>query len=191
MPKLLFSKIRIYEFKDLIQTRKPLRRLDILLSRDQQKKDIQCILVKKNKNDFFETKDKAQDVGVPPQAMEKVLTDKKSFAAFRAFLQSEFSEENIEFWKACKEYRDTTPAADLSAKAAEIYLEYLHPLAQREINIDHHVREKIKRSIARPSRSCFDEAASQIYWLMERDSCPRFLKTEAYHSLRRKTRAFW
>ncbi|XP_046905577.1 regulator of G-protein signaling 21 isoform X2 [Hypomesus transpacificus] len=184
MPKLLFSRIRSYEFKDLIRTRKTLR------SRNKQKKDIQCILTNINL-DSNVTKDNFQGDYVAQPTLEQVLTNKRSFGAFSSFLRSEFSEENIEFWKECKDYRERTPLADLPSKAAEIWLAFLHPLAPREVNIDHNVREKIKRSIVSPGRCCFDEALSQVYWLMERDSFPRFLKAEDCQNVRQKNKDLW
>uniref|UniRef100_A0A8C2FZ24 Si:ch211-117l17.6 n=1 Tax=Cyprinus carpio TaxID=7962 RepID=A0A8C2FZ24_CYPCA len=149
MPKMLSSKIRIYEFKDLIRNNKEPKTLDVLLGRKRQKNNIRYYL-----------------------------------DAFRSFLQSEFSAENIEFWLACREYKQMTSSGKLFNKAADIYKEFLHPMAQKEVNIDHHIREKIKRSLVKPDLTCFDEAEMHIYRLMEEDSCPRFLKSEAFQNLR-------
>lgn len=57
-----------------------------------------------------------------------------------------------------------------------------------QVNIDHHIREKIKRSLVKPDLTCFDEAEMHIYRLMEEDSCPRFLKSEAFQNLRNAAR---
>ncbi|XP_018957697.2 regulator of G-protein signaling 21-like [Cyprinus carpio] len=149
MPKMLFSKIRIYEFKDLIRNNKQLKTLQ-----------------------NHEPK------------LSDLLENRDYLDAFRSFLQSEFSVENIEFWLACREYKRMTSSGKLSNKAADIYKEFLHPKAQKEVNIDHHTREKIKRSLIKPDLTCFDEAEMHIYRLMEEDSCPRFLKSEAYQNLR-------
>ena len=54
-------------------------------------------------------------------------------AAFREFLQSEFSEENIEFWLACREYRESTAPAHRFLRATDIYQEFLHPMAVKEV----------------------------------------------------------
>ncbi|KAM4628982.1 regulator of G-protein signaling 21 [Polymixia lowei] len=191
MPKLLFSKIRIYEFKDLIQNVKKPRRIDILLSRTRRKKDVQCILVHKTKDDPCTSKLSSQDDNKLQPTLEKLLRDKKSLAAFQTFLQSEFSEENIDFWLACEDFRGTTSTDDLYWKAEKIYQEFLHPKAHQEVNVDHYIREKIKRSLENPSPSCLDEAQQHVYRLMERDSCPRFFHSAAYLSLRRKTRTLW
>ncbi|XP_071369489.1 regulator of G-protein signaling 21 [Centroberyx affinis] len=191
MPKLLFSKIRIYEFKDLMQNVKRPRRIDIVLSRKRRKTDIQCIMVQKTNHDACPSQLGSQaDHKLHPN-LENLLQDKKYVAAFRTFLQSEFSEENMEFWLACEDFRATTSPDDLCWKAEEIYQEFIHPTACREINVDHHIREKIKTSLEEPSVSCFDEAQRHVYQLMERDSCPRFLRSDAYLSLRRKTRTLW
>lgn len=53
---------------------------------------------------------------------------------FRAFLISEFSEENIAFYLACEEYKATKPSKR-SAKAKKIYDEFIRPDAPREVNI--------------------------------------------------------
>uniref|UniRef100_A0A8C1DXY1 Si:ch211-117l17.6 n=2 Tax=Cyprinus carpio TaxID=7962 RepID=A0A8C1DXY1_CYPCA len=175
MPKMLFSKIRIYEFKDLIRNNKQPKTLqnhepklsDLLENRgcfnhQSLLYNLCLILVYKN----------------------SILLRTDYLDAFRSFLQSEFSVENIEFWLACREYKRMTSSGKLSNKAADIYKEFLHPKAQKEVNIDHHTREKIKRSLIKPDLTCFDEAEMHIYRLMEEDSCPRFLKSEAYQNLR-------
>ncbi|KAK7137144.1 hypothetical protein R3I93_017269 [Phoxinus phoxinus] len=184
MPKLLFSKIRIYEFKDLIRNKKQPMTLDVLLSRKKQKNNIRCVLVQKK----TEVSHYQQDRLIHGPKLADLLENKDYLAAFRSFLQSEFSAENIEFWLACREYKRMTSSGRLSNKAADIYKEFLHPMAQKEVNIDHHTREKIKRSLVKPDLACFDEAEMHIYRLMEKDSCPRFLKSEAYQNLRNTAR---
>lgn len=54
-------------------------------------------------------------------------------AAFRAFLKSEYSEENIEFWVSCEEYKKTTLPAQLGPKARKIYDEFISIQATREV----------------------------------------------------------
>lgn len=53
--------------------------------------------------------------------------------AFRAFLVSEFSEENITFYLACKDYKNTKSEAKLHAKAQRIYNEFIGSEAPREV----------------------------------------------------------
>ncbi|XP_043078413.1 regulator of G-protein signaling 21 isoform X1 [Puntigrus tetrazona] len=181
MPKMLFSKIRIYELKDLIRNKKQPKKLDILLSRKEQKNNVRCVLIKKNTEDCHYQQDQGPK-------LSDLLENRDYLDAFRSFLQSEFSAENIEFWLACREYKQMTSSGELSNKAEDIYKEFLHPMAPKEVNVDHHTREKIKRSLVKPDLTCFDEAEMHIYRLMEKDSCPRFLKSEAYQNLRNAAR---
>lgn len=51
---------------------------------------------------------------------------------FRWFLRSEFSEENLEFWLACEEYR-STPGTQLNIKALRIYSQFINPEAPQEV----------------------------------------------------------
>ncbi|MGH0159536.1 UNVERIFIED_CONTAM: hypothetical protein FKN15_057337 [Acipenser sinensis] len=104
-------------------------------------------------------------------------------AAFRSFLRSEFSEENIEFWLACQDYRGTKPATNIIPKARKIFSDYIGIQAPKEINLDSETREAIMHSLAQPTRSCFDAAQTRVYSLMEKDSYPRFLKSKIYLDL--------
>ncbi|XP_013913079.1 PREDICTED: regulator of G-protein signaling 21-like [Thamnophis sirtalis] len=115
------------------------------------------------------------------QSIFKKLRD--GLDAFRAFLKSEFSEENIEFWLACEDFRKTKLAATIASKAQRIYSEFIQADAPREINIDFNTRDRITQAISKPTLSCFDDAQQLIYTLMAKDSFPRFLKSEAYKEL--------
>lgn len=56
--------------------------------------------------------------------------------AFTAFLVSEFSEENIAFYFACEDYRNTKSPAKLPAKAQKIFDEFISSDAPREVMKD-------------------------------------------------------
>lgn len=53
--------------------------------------------------------------------------------AFTAFLVSEFSEENIAFYFACEDYRNTKSSSKQSVKAQKIYDEFISTDAPREV----------------------------------------------------------
>lgn len=53
--------------------------------------------------------------------------------AFTAFLVSEFSEENIAFYFACEDYRNTKSPAKLPTKAQKIFDEFIGGDAPREV----------------------------------------------------------
>lgn len=52
--------------------------------------------------------------------------------AFREFLRSEFSDENIEFWLACEDYKKTE-ANHLHSKAEKIYKEFVQCDATKQV----------------------------------------------------------
>ncbi|XP_021098583.1 regulator of G-protein signaling 1 isoform X2 [Heterocephalus glaber] len=116
------------------------------------------------------------------QSLEKLLSSQTGQDVFGNFLKSEFSEENIEFWLACEDYKKTESNL-LHSKAEKIYKAFVHPDAAKQINIDFHTRESTAKKIKSPTPTCFDEAQKIIYTLMEKDSYPRFLKSDIYLNL--------
>lgn len=61
------------------------------------------------------------------------LLSSDGLCMFRAFLVSEFSEENIAFYLACENYRTSKPSK-LATKAKKIYDEFIGSDAPREVN---------------------------------------------------------
>ncbi|XP_032118794.1 regulator of G-protein signaling 1 [Sapajus apella] len=116
------------------------------------------------------------------QSLEKLLANQTGQDVFGSFLKSEFSEENIEFWLACEDYKKTESDL-LHCKAEKIYKAFVHSDAAKQINIDFRTRESTAKKIKAPTPTCFDEAQKVIYTLMEKDSYPRFLKSDIYKNL--------
>ncbi|XP_008051292.1 regulator of G-protein signaling 1 [Carlito syrichta] len=117
------------------------------------------------------------------QSLEKLLANQTGQDVFGNFLKSEFSEENIEFWLACEDYKKTESDL-LHYKAEKIYKVFVHSDAAKQINIDFHTRESTAKKIQEaPTPTCFDEVQKIIYTLMEKDSYPRFLKSDIYLNL--------
>lgn len=54
--------------------------------------------------------------------------------AFRTFLKSEFSEENVEFWLACEDFKKTESAEKMASKAKMIYSEFIEADAPKEVS---------------------------------------------------------
>ncbi|XP_041033184.1 regulator of G-protein signaling 16-like [Carcharodon carcharias] len=117
------------------------------------------------------------------QFFEKLLTNKRGVAAFRSFLRSEFSEENIDFWLACEEYKNTKTGSKLTLKAQKIYDEFVRVQAPKEVNLDSLTREIVTRNLSDLTSSCFEVAQERTYSLMEKDSFPRFLKSNVFLEL--------
>lgn len=49
-----------------------------------------------------------------------------------------------------------------------------------QVNIDHFTKEITMKNLVEPSPSSFDVAQKRIYALMEKDSLPRFVRSEFY-----------
>lgn len=54
-------------------------------------------------------------------------------AAFRAFLKTEFSEENLDFWLACEEFKKIRSASKLETQARRIFEEFVCCEAPKEV----------------------------------------------------------
>ncbi|XP_026787713.2 regulator of G-protein signaling 4 isoform X1 [Pangasianodon hypophthalmus] len=120
-------------------------------------------------------KHRAQEEKTPPD-LESLLHSKASLQAFRWFLRSEFSEENLDFWLACEEYK-TMPETKLSSKAQSIYMQFINPDAPQEVNLDSETREALMDRMDTPTAETFAEAQQRIFTLMAKDSFPRFLRS--------------
>ncbi|XP_054832977.1 regulator of G-protein signaling 3-like isoform X2 [Eublepharis macularius] len=117
------------------------------------------------------------------ESLEKLLLHPYGRSAFHSFLESEFSEENLDFWMACEDYRKLRGCDKLQDNARKIYDEYVTIQAPKEVNLDSQTRDVTNRNILLPTRSCFEQAQRRIFGLMEKDSYPRFLRSPVYQAL--------
>ncbi|XP_074164717.1 regulator of G-protein signaling 18 [Sminthopsis crassicaudata] len=135
------------------------------------------------------------------ESFDKLLSHKDGFDAFTMFLKTEFSEENIEFWAACEDFKKSQEPHQLFHKAQAIYEKFIQNDAPQEVNLDFHTKETIFKSISQPTIHSFDAAQSRVYRLMEQDSYTRFLRSDIYldlingrplrtTNLRRRSRSF-
>ncbi|XP_061550178.1 regulator of G-protein signaling 13-like [Phycodurus eques] len=125
-----------------------------------------------------------EDLSQWSHSLEKLIASKYGTKIFQAFLKSEYSDENMEFWLVCEEYKEIRSSFRMKSKAKQIFQHYVQAEAPREINIDHKTRELIRRNMKTGGARCFDEAQRIVYGLMERDSYPRFLKSDVYRAFR-------
>uniref|UniRef100_A0A8D1M0S0 RGS domain-containing protein n=1 Tax=Sus scrofa TaxID=9823 RepID=A0A8D1M0S0_PIG len=119
------------------------------------------------------------------RSFEQLMLTAAGRNAFREFLRTEFSEENLLFWMACEELKKEANKTIIEEKARIIYEDYISILSPKEVSLDSRVRELIDRNMAEPSPHIFDDAQLQIYTLMHRDSYPRFLSSTLYKDLLR------
>ncbi|EJW79336.1 hypothetical protein WUBG_09756, partial [Wuchereria bancrofti] len=64
-----------------------------------------------------------------------------------------------------------------------IYEDFISILSAKEVSLDSNVREAINNNMIHPTIHTFDEAQSQIYTLMQRDSYPRFIASTLYKKI--------
>ncbi|XP_068174898.1 regulator of G-protein signaling 5-like [Antennarius striatus] len=117
------------------------------------------------------------------ESLDRVLNTSYGLAAFRSFLQSEFSEENIEFWMSCEDFKKTKNPVKMATKAKKIYEDFIQSEGPREVNIDHFTKDVTLRNLVDLSPATFDLAQKRIFALMEKDSFGRFLRSEQYQEL--------
>ncbi|KAK2889278.1 hypothetical protein QQF64_028594 [Cirrhinus molitorella] len=117
------------------------------------------------------------------ESLDKVLSNSYGLATFKSFLRSEFSEENIEFWEACEDFKKTKSLMKMGTKAKKIYEDFIQTGGPKEVNIDHFTKDVTLRNLVDLSPSTFEVAQSRIYTLMEKDSFGRFLRSEQYQEL--------
>lgn len=121
------------------------------------------------------------------ESLDKLLCSQNGLCLFRAFLVSEFSEENMAFYLACEDFK-SSKTSKMAAKAKKIYDEFIGSDAPREVNLDHTTKAITTANMEKPTASCFDLAQGKIYTLMEKDCYPRFLKSSTYLELSRKAK---
>ncbi|KAK2889277.1 hypothetical protein QQF64_028595 [Cirrhinus molitorella] len=126
---------------------------------------------------------------VPPVEIEKwktsfnnLIKNEDGRKAFTSFLQSEYSQENIEFWEACEDFKQTSVDM-MNVKARNIFERYVEADSPSEVNLDSATRELTRKNLERCDAFCFEEAQSKIFTLMEKDSYRRFLKSKLFLEL--------
>ncbi|XP_053414797.1 regulator of G-protein signaling 20 isoform X2 [Nycticebus coucang] len=124
-----------------------------------------------------------EEVNAWAQSFDKLMITPAGRNAFREFLRTEFSEENMLFWMACEELKKEANKNMIEEKARIIYDNYISTLSPKEVSLDSRVREVIDRNMGEPSQHVFDDAQLQIYTLMHRDSYPRFMNSALYKDL--------
>ncbi|XP_059223353.1 uncharacterized protein LOC106081189 [Stomoxys calcitrans] len=116
-------------------------------------------------------------------SIEELVTDPTGLQEFTAFLEKEYSHENIRFWIAVNRLRRSAHS-QVPRKVQEIYEEFLKPGAPCEINIDGKTMESVLKGLQNPSRFTFDSASDHIYMLLLKKDCyPRFVRSDHYKRL--------
>lgn len=124
----------------------------------------------------------AAEVGKWKESFSHVMSSELGRMVFTNFLRSEFSEENMDFWVTCEDYKNIAPSK-MVMRAKQIYQQYVEADAPHEVNLDAETREKTRQNVENPCSSCFVDAQKMIYTLMEKDSYRRFLNSKLIQDL--------
>ncbi|KAM4729106.1 regulator of G-protein signaling 11 [Anableps anableps] len=112
----------------------------------------------------------------------ELLSDTMGRREFMTYLEKEFSAENLHFWQACEEIRHGE-SSKIIEKVENVYKNFLAPGAARWVNVDSKTMDKTLEGIKRPHRFVMDDAQMHIYFLMKKDSYPRYLKSDLYKNM--------
>ncbi|XP_053294560.1 regulator of G-protein signaling 11 [Pleuronectes platessa] len=112
----------------------------------------------------------------------ELLNDAMGRREFMTYLEKEFSAENLCFWQACEDIRHGE-SSRIIEKVEEAYKNFLAPGAARWVNIDSKTMDKTMHGIRHPHRFVMDDAQMHIYFLMKKDSFPRYLKSDLYKNM--------
>uniref|UniRef100_A0A3P9N668 Regulator of G protein signaling 11 n=1 Tax=Poecilia reticulata TaxID=8081 RepID=A0A3P9N668_POERE len=112
----------------------------------------------------------------------ELLSDAMGRREFMTYLEKEFSAENLHFWQECEEIRHGE-SSKIIEKVEDVYKNFLAPGAARWVNIDSKTMDKTLEGIKRPHRFVMDDAQMHIYFLMKKDSYPRYLKSDLYKNM--------
>ncbi|XP_068174899.1 regulator of G-protein signaling 4-like [Antennarius striatus] len=129
-----------------------------------------------------ESRPSAKEVEKWKESFSYLMSSDCGRKIFGRFLKSEYSEENMEFWVACDNYKKTS-ASKQGSKAKQIYHQYVEINAPHEVNLDATTRESTKKNVGDAQQACFDGAQKMIYKLMEKDSYRRFLNSKLIQDL--------
>ncbi|GAA49203.1 Regulator of G-protein signaling 3 [Clonorchis sinensis] len=121
-----------------------------------------------------------REVELWSQSFSHVLHDKSGILVFREFLRTEFSDENIEFWLICEDFRNSVGSKKLQTRAQKIFNEFVAAQAKREVNLDSSTRLQLEKDMDSVTKNTFDQSQKRIQALMEKDSYSRFLRSELY-----------
>ncbi|KAF7221626.1 regulator of G-protein signaling 1 [Nothobranchius furzeri] len=116
-------------------------------------------------------------------SLNALLASPTGVTVFGAFLRSEFSEENLQFYLACEEYKHSSNNFSLHRRAKDISTMYIQPGAPREVNLDSKTRDQTLQLLQAPNHTSLLPAQKRIFSLLDTDCYPRFLQSNIYQTL--------
>jgi hypothetical protein len=116
-----------------------------------------------------------------PPDFKTFLSHEENVTAFKEFLQTQYCQENLDFYLACEKFRnlDSSGVGKELVKfmATQIYNDYLSEDARQPVNVSDACVQIIKNNLKNPKPDIFCDAQAEIFDLMRTDCYPRFCKT--------------
>ncbi|EFO19076.2 hypothetical protein LOAG_09419 [Loa loa] len=110
---------------------------------------------------------------------------KEEIMQWRESFEREFSDENVDFWIECEEFRKMKEGKKSTIqKAHSIYNKYIAEQSPKEVNLDSDTRAATKAALENGAKpNMFSLAQTRIEQLMAKDSYRRFLKSKLFLDL--------
>ncbi|EGT30339.1 CBN-RGS-7 protein [Caenorhabditis brenneri] len=126
-----------------------------------------------------------EDVRQWEKSFDSLLNNKFGCALFRQFLKKEFSDENMDFWLECEEFKKMKDGKkSTTQKAIEIYSEFVAEHSPKEVNLDSDTRAATRAAVEGGCKpDTFDLAQNRVEQLMSKDSYRRFLRDRLFLDL--------
>uniref|UniRef100_A0A6G1SGB7 Regulator of G-protein signaling loco n=1 Tax=Aceria tosichella TaxID=561515 RepID=A0A6G1SGB7_9ACAR len=116
-----------------------------------------------------------------PPDFKTFLSHQDNIRVFKEFLQTQYCQENLDFYLACERYRhlDSNGVGKELVKfmATQIYNDHLSENARQPVNVNNACVQIIKDNLKDPKPDLLCDAQAEIFELMRTDCYPRFCKT--------------
>lgn len=95
---------------------------------------------------------------------------------FRKFLQSTYSQENLDFWYEAENFKNIDPTMKgvINQTAHYIMNKYVTEASAYELNLNGEMKKELQASITNPDTLMFKKTQSEIFQLMLTHSYPKF-----------------
>jgi hypothetical protein len=117
-----------------------------------------------------------------------ILSDSELLAAFREFLTTTCSEENLSFILDVEVYKKTKNFDRRQVLAKDIFKRYCLPHCPQEININSELRQEVETQLTYASPELFRKIETHIRDNLQFDCVPRFYYSEQYRNYLLKRR---
>ncbi len=77
-------------------------------------------------------------------------------------MKKEFSEENIDFWVVCENFKKIVDLNELKNEAERIWKLYLDSSSLNPVNVDSKARIHCKEHLENPSNTMYEMAQAQV-----------------------------